>query len=158
MTTLPIEGLSPPAEPAPGEGEQDAAAPASAVKVETQRVAPGDALRLEFSFNLPEGYKLNESAPASCRLRASSPTDLIAPGELAKHHRAVLGEHKAVVSIPLAQKSGKALLETSLSFTYCRDGVGGLCKLGTAHWTVPVEVAADAKQTSVSLTAAIHEN
>jgi thiol-disulfide isomerase/thioredoxin len=157
VTTLQIEGLSPPT-PSAAERDQDEPAAVSAVKVETQRVAPGDALRVEFSFKLPEGYKLNESAPASCRLRASSPTDLIAPNELAKSHRAVLAEHKAVVSIPLANKSGKAVFETSLSFTYCRDGVGGLCKLGSANWTVPVEVAADAKQAALNLTAEIHEN
>lgn len=158
VTALQIEGLTPPAAPDSAEANPDETDPAAAVKVEPQRVAPGEALRLEFSFKLPEGYKLNESAPASCKLRASAPTDLFAPRELAKSHRAVLAEHKAVVSIPLAQKSGKAILEASLSFTYCRDGLGGLCKLGTARWTVPVEVAADAKQTILPLTAAIHEN
>jgi hypothetical protein len=83
---------------------------------------------------------------------------LIAPAELAKRHRAALAAHKAVVSIPLAQKSGKAIFDASLSFTYCRDGVGGVCKLGAAHWTIPIEVTTDAKQTSVNLTAAVHEN
>jgi len=158
VTTLQIEGLSPPAEPASREEDEEQKAPASTVKVETQRVAPGETLRLEFSFKLPAGYKLNELAPVSCRLRASSPTDLVAAGELAKRHRALLDEHKAVVSIPLTRKSGEALLDTSLSFGYCRDGVGGLCKLGTARWTVPIELSSDAKQTAVRLTAEVHEN
>jgi len=157
VTNLSIDGLKPPKPAATEENEQDEALPTSAAQVETQRIAPGDTLRLEFSFNLPTGYKLNESAPASFRLRASSATDLIAPAELAKHHRASLAVQKAVVSIPLAQKSGKAVFDASLSFTYCRDGVGGVCKLGSAHWTIPIEVATDAKQTAVNLTAAVHE-
>ena len=157
MTTLSIEGLKPPKPPATEENEQDEASPASAAKVETQRISPGDTLRLEFSFNLPAGYKLNESAPASFRLRAGSPTDLIAPAELARHHRAELAAHKAVVNIPLTHKQGNAVFDASLSFTYCRDGVGGVCKLGAAHWTIPIEVTTDAKQTAVNLTAAVHE-
>jgi DNA-binding beta-propeller fold protein YncE len=158
VTTFSIEGLKPPKPAATEENEQDEASPESAAQVEAQRISAGDTLRIELSFNLPAGYKLNESAPASFRLRASSPTDLIAPAELAKRHRAALAAHKAVVSIPLAQKSGKAIFDASLSFTYCRDGVGGVCKLGAAHWTIPIEVTTDAKQTSVNLTAAVHEN
>jgi len=158
VTNLQIEGLSPPAVPAFREEDQEEKASASTVKVETQRVAPGETLRLEFSFQLPAGYKLNQLAPVSCRLRTSAPTELFAAGELAKHHRALVDPHKAVVSIPLERKSGETLLETSLSFGYCRDGVGGLCKLGTAHWTVPIELSPDAKQKAVSLTAEIRGN
>ena len=61
------------------------------------------------------------------------------------------------MTIPLTHKPGKAVFEVSLSFTYCRDGVGGICKLGSGHWTVPIEVADDAKESIVSLTAAIRE-
>ena len=157
VTLLPIEGLTPPAASATAENDQDEPAKAKPVEVETQHVAPGDALRIEISFKLPEGYKLNEEAPASCRLHATAPTDLIAADQLAKRHRAVLGDHKLVVTVPLAKKSGKASFVASLSFTYCREGVGGLCKLGSAQWTVPVEVSADAKQTAVNLTANVQE-
>ncbi len=121
VTLLPIEGLTPPT----AENDQDEPAKAKPIEVETQHVAPGDALRLEISFKLPEGYKLNEEAPASCKLHAVATTDLIAADQLAKRHRAVLADHKLVVTIPLAKKTGKATFETSLSFTYCRDGVGG---------------------------------
>jgi hypothetical protein len=157
VTTLKIEGLSPPRAAAAEESEKEEKAPASSVKVEAQTVAAGDSLRLEFSFKLPAGYKLNEGAPTSCRLRTSSSTDVIAPAELARHHRAELGKHKAVVTIPLAHKSGKAVFDVSLSFTYCRDGVGGICKLGSGHWTVPIEFAADASQSGVNLTATVRE-
>jgi hypothetical protein len=157
VTTLQIDGLSPPPAPTADDVQKEEKTPTSSVKVETQTVAAGDSLRLEFSFKLPDGYKLNESAPASCRLRSNSSTDVIAPAELARHHRAELGKHKAVVTIPLAHKSGKAVFDVSLSFTYCRDGVGGICKLGSGHWTVPIEFAADASQSGVNLTATVRE-
>ncbi len=157
VTLLPIEGLTPPAASATAENDQDEPAKAKPIEVETQHVAPGDALRMEISFKLPEGYKLNEEAPASCRLHAAAATDLIAADQLAKRHRAVLADHKLVVTIPLAKKMGQATFEASLSFTYCRDGVGGICKLGSAQWSVPIEVSADAKQTAVNLTASVQE-
>jgi hypothetical protein len=158
VTVLKIEGLSPPA-PVTDETEKEekAPAPASSARLETQTVAAGDSLQLQFKFKLPDGYKLNKEAPASCRLRTSSSTDLIAPAELAKHHRAELEKNTALVTIPAAHKSGKAVFDVSLSFTYCRDGVGGICKLGSAHWTVPIEFAADAKQSTVELTATVRE-
>lgn len=157
VTVLKIDGLSPPAAPTTEESEKDEKPPASAVKIEPQTVAAGDSLQLQFKFKLPDGYKLNKEAPASCRLRTSSSTDLIAPAELAKHHRAELEKNAALVTIPAAHKPGKAVFEISLSFTYCRDGVGGICKLGSAHWTVPIEFAADAKQSVVDLTATVRE-
>ena len=153
VTTLQIEGLSPPRAASADEVEKEEKTPASSVKVEAQTVAAGDSLKIEFSFKLPDGFKLNEAAPTSCRLRTSSSTDVIAPAELSKHHRAELGNHKAMVTLPLTHKSGKAVFDISLSFTYCRDGVGGICKLGSGHWTVPIEFAADAKRSDVNLTA-----
>jgi hypothetical protein len=157
VTILQIDGLSPPAAPTADESDKDEKTSASAVKLESQTVTSGDALQLQITFKLPDGYKLNKSAPASCRLRSGSSTDLITPAELARHHRAELGNNRALVTIPATHKSGKAVFDVSLSFTYCRDGVGGICKLGSAHWTVPIEFAADAKQSVVYLTATVHE-
>ncbi len=46
----------------------------------------------------------------------------------------------------------KATLELAVTYNYCRDGVGGLCKLKTVRWRIPVEVSADAKQSTIPLT------
>jgi thiol-disulfide isomerase/thioredoxin len=150
---LEIEGLSPPPthEPAADEFAAKGTAPAA---LPTARMAAGDTLRFDFSFKLPAGYKLNKEAPITCRLRTAEPTELIAKSQLSKRHSVTQEEGgKASVSIPVAHKSGRALLEVALSFTYCRDGVGGLCKLGTARWTVPVEVATTGGAESIPLTA-----
>jgi hypothetical protein len=62
---------------------------------------------------------------------------------------------RASLTIPAKPKSGRALLDVVLSFTYCRDGVGGLCKLGTGRWSVPIEVSATGGESSVHLTAQV---
>jgi hypothetical protein len=42
-------------------------------------------------------------------------------------------------------------LKLTVSYGYCRDGAGGLCKLGTLTWLVPIEVAVDAKDSVIKL-------
>jgi len=156
---LDIEGLSPPEPHAPkGDAEVAYAGSAAAPRTESQRVTAGDALRIEFALKLPAGYKLNKLAPVRCKLGTQQPTELFAASVLAKSHSAEVEEGRAVVSVPLAAKTGKADLDVSLSFNYCRDGVGGLCKLGRLKWSVPVEIAADAKQNGVHLSAEVGEN
>lgn len=159
VSTLKIEGLSAPslANGSDATGEDEDGGSRSAIKVESQRVALADGLRLEFSLQLPLGYKLNKLAPASCRIRSSGPTPVVSQAELAKPHQCARQGNKLVARIPLAGQAGRAVLEASLSFTYCRDGVGGVCKLGSAQWSIPIEVADDAKQTSIALKADIQD-
>jgi thiol-disulfide isomerase/thioredoxin len=156
VRVLTIDGLKPPAsanrsEPA-GDEHETAEAP-SIPQLAVQRIAAGTPLRLEIAFKLPAGYKLNKAAPATVRLQAPAGTPLFAPKELAKRRRAIIKNDKAHVTIPMAHKSGSTVLEASLTFTYCRDGVGGVCKLATARWKVPIDVAADAPHTVVVLSA-----
>jgi thiol-disulfide isomerase/thioredoxin len=158
VQTLEIEGLSPPSahEPAP---DEFGAKGASKTALPTVHVAAGSELRFDFSFNLPSGCKLNKEAPITCRLRATEPSALLASDQLSKRHHVTLGDgDKASVSLPAKLKSGRAIVEVALSFTYCRDGVGGLCKLGSERWTVPIEVSATGGESSVHLTAEVAAN
>ena len=59
----------------------------------------------------------------------------------------------ATASIPLAAQTGEAKLALSVSFSYCRDGVGGLCKLKTSKWNIPIKVSADGKSSTIKLAA-----
>jgi thiol-disulfide isomerase/thioredoxin len=157
IQAIEIDGLAPPA-PAHEQPPDDFVAKrASKASVPTVRVAAGESLRFEFSFQLPASCKLNKEAPITCRLRAGEPTELLASDVLSKRHPATLegtGD-KASLTIPAKLKSGRALLDVVLSFTYCRDGVGGLCKLGSGRWTVPIEVSATGGESSVHLTAEV---
>ena len=42
--------------------------------------------------------------------------------------------------VPLTSRSGKGELQITVNYGFCRDGAGGLCKLGTASWSVPLEL------------------
>jgi hypothetical protein len=35
---------------------------------------------------------------------------------------------------------GEDLLDVSVTYYYCQEGGGGLCKVGSAAWTVPIEI------------------
>ena len=100
-------------------------------KSRPQHVAPGDALRLEISFKLPEGYKLNESAPASCRLRAARAdrSDRCRP-----NWPSVTGPCSAttrlVVTIPLAQQIGQG----ESSKRRCRSPIAATASADCASW------------------------
>jgi hypothetical protein len=159
LQTLEIEGLSPPSahEPVP---DEFGATGASKTSLPTVHVAAGSQLHFDFSFNLPVGCKLNKEAPITCRLRAVEPTELLTSDQLSKRHHVTLAGKgdKASVSIPAKLKSGRAIVEVALTFTYCRDGVGGLCKLGSGRWTVPIEVSTTGRESSVHLTAEVATN
>ncbi len=42
-------------------------------------------------------------------------------------------------------------MELTVSYGYCRDGVGGLCKIKTARWQIPVEVNESADRDVIEL-------
>ena len=151
VSALVIDGLKPPSRTAPE--PTDPADSKTALKVKLQTVAAGDKLSIEIAMKLPEGFKPNKLAPVFYRVKAVGDTNLIAAKDLNVRKKATVKGSTAIITLPLAAKTGSATLELSLSFTYCREGVGGLCKLKTARWLIPVKIADDAKQKSIRLTA-----
>ncbi len=77
----------------------------------------------------------------AARQTEKSPTD--SPSDPAR--RAMANAIRALsMDAVEAAKSGKGEFQLTLNYTYCREGTGGLCKLGTLAWAVPVEISADA--------------
>lgn len=151
VATLGIANLAPPAPSASvSPVESDSSKP---VAVAPQRIVPGQSLAFEFDLNLPAEYKLNTMAPVSVRVKSAGGQSLIAADDLNVRHEVPVPEKKGplVFSLPLATRSGKAELQVTLSFGYCRDGVGGLCKIGSTTWSIPIELAADAPQKAIKL-------
>jgi hypothetical protein len=118
-------------------------------------VAPG-ALAFECDLHIPKGYKLNLLAPLSRRLAAAGAQSLVAADQLGERVQIELPAEGTTIkfSVPLAAKAGKGELTVTLSYGFCREGAGGLCKLGTVTWQVPIEVAADARASVIHLPAA----
>lgn len=150
MTELKINGLQPP--PAPKEDSLTGDSK-GAVDLATQNILAGDALKLEVRFKLPEGYKLNKLAKVTYKIEALGEQKLIAAEQLKSRHTAEADDGVATAKIPLTAQSGEANLAVSLSFSYCRDGVGGLCKLKTSKWNIPIKVSPDAKSSTIQLEA-----
>ena len=150
MTELKITGLLPPPSPKDEDPTTDAK---GVVALAAQDIASGKAVQLEFRFKLPEGYKLNKLAKVSFKLDAAGEQPLIAAEQLKSRHTAEVTDEIATATIPLAAQTGEAKLALSLSFSYCRDGVGGLCKLKTSKWTIPIKVSAEGKSSTIKLEA-----
>ena len=147
VSTLAIEGLTAPQKPKATGGETIAA-----IKVPPQLVTPGDMLNFEIALTLPEGYKLNKQAPPVFKLAEVSPQVLVAADQLDTRIEAAAGEDNVVkAQVPLAAKLGEAGFTFTLTYNYCRDGVGGLCKINTLAWTIPLSVTSEAKDKAIKL-------
>jgi thiol-disulfide isomerase/thioredoxin len=151
VTLLTIAGLKPP--PRTEAKPTEVVDKKQAQKVPPQTVAAGETLDIEVELKLPEGFKLNKLFPVSYKLKAVGDQQLVAAGELNVRKRATADGTTVTVKLPLAAQTGAATLELSLSFGYCRNGVGGLCKIKTVRWQIPIKLAADAKQKTVKLEA-----
>jgi sugar lactone lactonase YvrE len=146
-----VEGLTHPAPAKPANsGEADAR---RAIAVAAHRLAAGDRIAFEAALVIPVGYKLNKAAPLTFRITAPEGQSLVTADQLAERKEIDAPDEGSSVKfdVPLSGTSGKATFTITLSYTYCRDGAGGLCKLGTQTWQVPVEVSPDGKQDVIIL-------
>ena len=137
---LVIEGLTPPEQIVDAE---PAAQMKNEIKLDEQRIKVGSTLRIDVEFLLPEGFKLNKLAPVTYRLTANDGQQLVAADLLGVRTEAKVDQTAATLEIPLAAQSGMASLHLAVQYPYCRDGEGGLCKIDTAYYQIPVNLVAD---------------
>lgn len=147
-----VEGLTPPKKV---EMEETAAVEEADVPAsdQTVHVKPGESLPIEIRFDLPEDYKLNELFPVKYTVSSKSDQPVVAGENLAKRKSIEPKEGTVSLSIPVTDKTGKAELTLSLSYGYCREGTGGLCKLATSIWKLAIESTDAAKPAPLTLTA-----
>jgi len=151
VSELKIEGLLP---PPPAKEADDTTESKDVIAVPTQDLKSGDNLNFQVSFKLPEGYKLNKLAKVTYKLEAAGEQGLVVAEQLKARKVAEVKEDSAAISIPLAKKEGDAMLSLSVTFSYCRDGVGGVCKIKTVRWSIPVKASSDGKVAAIKLEAA----
>jgi len=154
VTLLTISGLKPLKKQTPQ--DPDAGLSADAVRISPQVVAPGEYLEFKVSLTLPAGYKLNKISPAGYRIKAVEKQSLVSAVQLNRYRKTAAEGTTATVRVPLSGKTGKAMFELALTYRFCRDGVGGLCKVKTARWRIPVEIKDGATQTTITLSAGKH--
>ena len=134
-----IEGLTPPksTRPAPapfptGKG---------GIVSKLQKIAPDKVLAIQVTLRYPDGFKLNDLAPVRVRIAAEKQS-LVAAEAFTRSHKATVSGNTATVQLPMTAESGMSTFHISVSYSYCRGGTSGLCRLHTARWTVPIEVVA----------------
>lgn len=149
--TLAIEGLAPPHPPkASDTSEGDSQKP---IRIAAQSVAAGENLAFEAALSIPDGYKLNKLAPLTYRVKADGNQSLVAASEIGHRTEIEPPDDGTLVkfTVPLAAREGKAQLLVTVNYGFCREGAGGLCKIGSVTWSVPVEVAPGAKAGVIKL-------
>ena len=118
-----------------------------------QELAAGSGICFEVQFELPDDYKLNELFPASYQLKIEGDQTLVAVDQLYVKKEARTDGKTATFAVPTQSKTGEAALSLTLTFGYCRDGIGGVCKVGTMRWKIPVVLKDGAKADKIKLTA-----
>jgi thiol-disulfide isomerase/thioredoxin len=95
--------------------------------------------QLVINFELPKGYKLNQTAPVSYTVHASG------AGIQVPNNSRPLSAHAAEVplQIPFRTLAGthRATLEVDATFYWCRDDDTGVCMIQSTRWRIPVEIS-----------------
>ena len=154
VSVFEITGLKPPA--LSSESLADVpVANGTAVTAEAQTVRPQESVAIAVRLSLPEEYKLNAVFPAAARVTVEGDQSILPAAALGKRIKANSNEDEDEVLeflLPLSGQQGKATLQVSLTYGYCREGKGGLCKVKTARWNLPLTVSASGGE-AVRLTA-----
>jgi DNA-binding beta-propeller fold protein YncE len=144
---LVIEGLVP---PKPITAETADSTQIREIAVDVQKLKVDDGIDFNISFKLPANFKLNPLLPV--KYKVTGDAGLIAEG----HHDTRLEATSddgatAKFKLPVTKKTGSATLLVSITYGYCRDGKGGLCKIDSLKFKVPVELSDDGEAKSVAL-------
>lgn len=145
---LVIEGLTP---PKPITAETADAPQTREVALAPQTLKVNDAIDFNISFKLPENFKLNPLLPIKYKVAVGG-DGVIADGHFDTRLEATSDDGvTANFKLPVAKKTGKATLVISVTYGYCREGKGGLCKVDSLKFKVPVELSGDGEAKPVAL-------
>ncbi|MBA3312323.1 MAG: redoxin domain-containing protein [Planctomycetaceae bacterium] len=136
-----ISGLKPPAIRKEADLPAQVDMTADTKVVEPQTIAAGQTVAMTFELALPEDYKLNPAFPLAVTITSDGPQVIVRKDALGKRIKGVAGSSAVRVSVPLTGEVGEASFRIALSYGYCREGRGGVCKVRAAHWNVPLVVA-----------------
>lgn len=155
VATLTINGLAPPGgAPSPPKkpsfkGALPEAAPLATLKAENGEIT------VRVQLKLPSGWKMNPLAPMSYWVDSAKPAGPV--------NRAAFGRQK--LDVPVATfdvnlpvtGAGEDEISVSLNYYYCQDADEGVCKIGAVVFTLPLKIADDAKESTVTISHAIPE-
>ncbi len=152
VSTLEIAGLAPPApsQPAPAADF----AHASQIQLDPITLKPMDGkVVLKLEPTLPVGYKVNPLAPLVYRVDVVGdvgPIDSSGLGQLVRVNDSGI---PVEVTLNTIAESGEATLTVGLTYYFCTTKPGGLCKMASVVWNVPLKLDAAAEQNAATLSA-----
>ncbi len=150
VTTLAIKGLEAP--PAPTLAAQPPFPGATEVELPAVRLKPVDGkVRLQVALELPQGYRINPLAPLRYLIEGGIEKGPIGREALDKITSVEDKSPTFDIELPAMAGKGTERLKISLAYYYCQTGAEGVCKAGSVAWTLPVNVSADAADTSAKL-------
>lgn len=132
VTVMTFADLKPPTPPKRSEFER-----VKPIVLAAQKVEPGEAITFEIPLDIPEGYKINKEMPVVWQ--ATNVDDAAAVIRGSDSPAKTAAENKLVrLQIPLNQEMKQGQMQLMIRYGYCRDGVGGLCKMTTKAWRIPL--------------------
>lgn len=133
-----IAGLK---EPVATEAASEATPIGKGVAVPVQKVS-GKLLTIHVELKYPAEYKINDLYPIRATLTGDATQTLVIADALGKRTKGTLDKDSFSFEIPLTETTGKSTYQLSVAYSYCRGGASGLCKIHTAQFELPLEVAA----------------
>lgn len=153
--TLTINGLTPPSAPKTVDkkpsfkGALPEAAPLATLKSENGEI------KVKVQLKIPAGWKVNPLAPMSYWVDSAKPAG---PVSRAAFGRKKLDAPTATFDVVLpVSGTGEDEISVSLNYYYCQDADEGVCKIGAVVFTLPLKIADDAKDSTVTISHAIPE-
>ncbi len=147
---LVIEGLTP---PKPVATESAEGPEVRVVAVDPQKLSVKDGIDFLIEFSLPPDFKLNPLLPVKYKVSVEGDAGLVEPDLQNVRQEAESDATTASFKVPVTKKTGNATLLISVTYGYCREGKGGLCKIDTVKFKVPVELIAGDDPKPVTLKA-----
>jgi hypothetical protein len=146
-----IEGLAPPEQATTDSSVEASISPDEITSVKAMDLAIAESIGVNVDFKLPEGFKLNPLQPVKYKITAEGQQPLVAAEALKGRREAKSEEKSASFPIPTSAMAGEATLLISITYGYCRDGKGGVCKVGSANWKVAVTTSNNGMNKSIQL-------
>ncbi|HZZ71327.1 MAG TPA: thioredoxin-like domain-containing protein [Pirellulales bacterium] len=154
VSTLAIQGLSPPKPPVMLAANTDKPSFPRAVEVKvpltTVKAVDGQ-LHLAIKLKLPAGYKINALAPMRYYPEAVAEKGVVDRSALCKTSKVDPPKAQFEVALPTTASSGEDTIKVSMTYNYCQAGAEGLCKIGSVVFVVPLKLSATADSAAIPL-------
>lgn len=137
VTVLGLDGLVAPTPP-----RRSVFGPVKPIVLEAKKVQPADALKVAIALDIPEGYKINREMPVAWQAtNVGSEQGVLKITD--DESQTTAAENQVVrLRLPLTTEAKSGQIQITVRYGYCRDGVGGLCRISTRSWRIPVTMDA----------------